>query len=142
MPTRRQEKIARVVKEVVSEAIAQKLSDPRLENQFVSVTRVKVAADLKSAEVFFSIFQSKSFAQKNNAEQKKYRARQNRTFEAVLHARKYIQSMLAKKLKSKFCPVLKFQRDEKFKESLQTLKLLNKISNELKIKDEFENDPY
>jgi len=142
MLTRRQEKIARVVKEVVSEAVAQKLSDPRLDKQFVSVTRVKVAADLKSADVFLSIFESESFEQKQENEIQKYRSRQNNTFNAVLHARKYIQSMLAKKLNSKFCPVIKFQRDEKFKQSIQTLKLLDKISNELKKKDADENEPF
>jgi ribosome-binding factor A len=51
MPTRRQEKMARVVKEVVSDAIANHLSDPRIEG-FVSVTRVEVAADLRSADVY------------------------------------------------------------------------------------------
>ena len=55
MPTRRQEKVARVVKETVSDAIANHLNDPRIEG-FVSVTRVEMAADLRNADVFLSIF--------------------------------------------------------------------------------------
>ncbi len=55
MATRRQEKVARVVKEAVSDAIAHRLSDPRIEG-FVSVTRVEMSPDLRNANVFLSIF--------------------------------------------------------------------------------------
>ena len=58
MPTRRQEKVARVIREVVSDAIANHLSDPRITG-FVSVTRVEVMADMRSADVYLSIFASK-----------------------------------------------------------------------------------
>ena len=50
MVTRRQEKVARVVKEAVSDAIAHHLNDPRI-GGFVSVTRVEMAPDLRNAEV-------------------------------------------------------------------------------------------
>ena len=55
MATRRQEKVARVVKEAVSDAVSHHLSDPRIEG-FVSVTRVEMAADLRNADVYVSIF--------------------------------------------------------------------------------------
>ncbi|MEA3225527.1 MAG: ribosome-binding factor A, partial [Planctomycetota bacterium] len=67
MATRRQEKVARVIKEAVSDAIAHHLSDPRIEG-FVSVTRVDVAPDMHNADVYLSIFgnkeadQNKTFA--------------------------------------------------------------------------------
>jgi ribosome-binding factor A len=51
MATRRQEKVARLVKEAVSDAIAHHLNDPRIEG-FVSVTRVDMAADLRNADVW------------------------------------------------------------------------------------------
>ncbi|MHC4355618.1 MAG: ribosome-binding factor A [Planctomycetota bacterium] len=54
MPTRRQEKVARVVKEAVSDAIANHLSDPRIEG-LVSVTEVDVAPDMRTADVYVSI---------------------------------------------------------------------------------------
>jgi ribosome-binding factor A len=60
MATRRQEKVARVVKEVVSDAIANHLNDPRIEG-FVSVTRVDMSADLRSADVYLSIFSATKF---------------------------------------------------------------------------------
>ena len=121
MPTRRQEKVARVVKEAVSNAIANHLNDPRIEG-FVSVTRVDMAADLRNVDVYISIFGKDDAAQ-------------NRTFTAISHAKSRIQSLVARKLQSKFCPVLHFYRDEKLKKTLETMKLIEQAANKMKKKD-------
>lgn len=121
MPTRRQEKVARVVKEAVSDAIANHLNDPRIEG-FVSVTRVDMAADLRNADVYLSIFG------KNDAAQ-------NRTFTAISHAKKRIQSLVAGRMQSKFCPVLHFYMDEKFKKTLEIMKLIEQTVNNPEKKD-------
>jgi ribosome-binding factor A len=112
MATRRQEKVARVVKEAVSDAIAHRLSDPRIEG-FVSVTRVEMSPDLRNAYAYISIFG------KNEVSQKK-------TFTAITHAKSRIQSMVAGKLQRKFCPVLHICKDEKFKKTLDILNLIDK----------------
>jgi len=117
MVTRRQEKVARVVKEAVSDAIAHHLNDPRIEG-FVSVTRVEMAPDLRNAEVYLSIFSQND-------------ATGNKTFEAISHAKSRIQSLLAGRVQSKFCPVLRFHRDEKFKKTLETMKLIDQATSEL-----------
>ena len=121
MPTRRQEKVARVVKEAVSDAIANHLNDPRIE-AFVSVTRVDMAPDLRNADVYLSIFG------KNDAAQ-------NRTFTAISHAKKRIQSMVAGRMQSKFCPVLHLYMDEKFKKTLEIMKLIEQTVNKQEKKD-------
>jgi len=126
MPTRRQEKVARMVKEVVSDAVANHLNDPRIEG-FVSVTRVDMSTDLRSAGVYLSIFG-------------KDEAAQNKTFAAITHARARVQSLLAGRLQSKFCPVLRFYRDEKFKKTLETMRLIDKAVSELKKKDSVNED--
>ena len=126
MSTRRQEKVARIVKEVVSYAIANHLNDPRIEG-FVSVTRVEMAADLRSADVHVSIFGKDESAA-------------NKTFAAITHARARIQSLLAGRLQSKFCPVLRFHRDEKFKKTLETMRLIDQAVSELKEKDSVDTD--
>ena len=117
MATRRQEKVARVVKEAVSDAITHHLSDPRIEG-FVSVTRVDMATDLRNANVYVSIFGGDETAQ-------------NKTFAAIAHAKSRIQSRVAGKLQSKFCPVLHFYRDEKFKKTLETMRLIDQAVSEL-----------
>ncbi len=121
MATRRQEKVARVVKEAVSNAIAHHLSDPRIEG-FVSVTRVEMSPDLRNANVYLSIFG-------------KDEASQNKTFIAITHAKSRIQSMVAGKLQSKFSPVLHIYRDEKFKKTIETMNLIDKAVNELEKRD-------
>ena len=126
MPTRRQGKVARAVKEAVSDAIANHLNDPRIEG-FVSVTRVDMAADLRSAEVYLSLFGKDETSQK-------------KTFLAITHARSRIQSLLGRRLHSKFCPVLRFHRDERFKKALETMKLIDQAASELKEKDSVEQE--
>jgi len=126
MPTRRQEKVARVVKEAVSDAIAHHLNDPRIEG-FVSVTRVDLAADLRTADIYLSVFS------RNPAAQEK-------TFAAITHARSRIQSVLAGAMRSKFCPVLRFHKDEKFKKTLETMNLIDKAVSELKNNDSPETE--
>ena len=121
MPTRRQEKVARVIKEAVSDAIANHLNDPRIDS-FVSVTRVEMTSDLRNADVYLSIFG-------------KEEAAQNRTFKAISHAKSRIQSLVAGKLRSKFCPVLHLYRDEKLKKTLETMKLIEQAVNKTEKKD-------
>jgi ribosome-binding factor A len=118
MATRRQEKLARLVKEAVSDAITQHLNDPRIEG-FVSVTRVDVAGDLRSADVYLSIFG-------------KDETGQNKTFAAIEHAKSRIRSLLARRVQSKFCPVLRFCRDEQFKKTLETMRLIDQAVGEMK----------
>ena len=119
--TRRQEKLARVVKEAVSNIVANHLNDPRIEG-FVSVTKVDMGADLRSADVYISIFGKDDTAQ-------------NKAFVAITHAKSRIQSLLAAGLQCKFCPVLRFYRDEQFKKTLETMKLIDKAVSEQKKKD-------
>jgi len=121
MPTRRREKVARVVKEAVSDAIANRLSDPRIEG-LVSITRVEIAPDLRQANVYLSIFG-------------KSEAAQNKTYAAIAHARRRIQSLVAGRLQMRFCPVLHFYRDEQFKKTLETLNLIDQAAGELKETD-------
>ncbi len=126
MATRRQEKVARIVKEAVSDAITHHLNDPRIDG-FVSVTRVDMAADLRNADVYLSFFGSNE-------------AGQNKGFMAITHAKSRIQSLLAGKVQSKFCPVLHFYKDEKFKKTLEILNLIDQAAKEFKDEDSDSED--
>jgi len=126
MVTRRQEKVARIVKEAVSDAITHHLNDPRIVG-FVSVTRVDMTADLRNANVYLSFFGSDEMGQ-------------NKAFTAITHAKSRIQALLASQVRSKFCPVLHFHKDEKFKKTLETLNLIDRAAKEFKEKDSGEED--
>lgn len=114
MKSRRQEKVARVVKEAVSDCLANHLSDPRIEG-LVSVTKVDVATDMRSAVVYISVLG-------------KDEASQNKTFNAIAHASRRIQSFLAHRMESKFCPVLHFNYDENFKKTLETIRIIDQLN--------------
>ncbi len=112
MATRRQEKVARVVRQAVSDAIANHLSDPRIEG-LVSITRVEMTPNLRNAYVYLSILGKNQTAQ-------------NKTFIAITHARLRIQSLLAGRIQSKFCPVLHFSIDENLKKTLEIMNLIDR----------------
>jgi ribosome-binding factor A len=123
MPSRRQEKVARIVREVVSNAISTQLSDPRIVG-IVSVTRVEMAPDLRAADVYLSIFEN------SETQEQKIEADRNKTFSAIKRARSHIQSLLADRLQSKFCPVLRFHGDEKYRKTMEMMKLIDQVSSE------------
>mgnify|MGYP001104444183 CR=1 FL=1 len=114
------------MKEAVSDAITHHLSDPRIEG-FVSVTRVDMAPDLRGGDVYLSIFGGDQAAQ-------------NKTFAAIEHAHRRIQSLLARRLHSKFCPVLRFRKDEAFKKTLETMNLIDQAVDELDEEDMGEDE--
>lgn len=118
MASRRQEKIARVIKESVSDTIANRLNDPRIEG-FVTVTDVDVSPDLRNAEVGLSIMASKEGVIR-------------RTFAAIEHARSHIQALLGERMTSKYCPRLHFHDDKKLKKTMETLNLIESVSQEFR----------
>jgi ribosome-binding factor A len=121
MESRRQQKVSRSIKEAVSDAIMNHLSDPRIEG-FVSVTKVDISPNLKTADVYLSIFGGDDKSQ-------------NKTFIAIKHATPKIQSILAGRLTSKFCPSLHFQMDENLKKTMETLKIINEVASEYEIEE-------
>jgi len=116
MATIRQVKVGRAIQRAVSEVITGHLSDPRIEG-LISVTHVDVAADLRMADVYLSILAKDA-------------ATEGRTFQALEHARSRIQSWVADAVQSRFCPVLRLHLDEKFKKTIETLNLINRLAEE------------
>jgi ribosome-binding factor A len=126
MPSRRQEKVARIIKESVSDSIASHLSDPRIEG-LISITEVDISPNLRKADIYVSIM----------APNQKIR---NKTFAAIEHATRHIQTRLGQKMTSKFCPHLEFHQDEKFKKTIETLNLINEAAKEFTEEDQTEED--
>ncbi|HBG26234.1 MAG: ribosome-binding factor A [Planctomycetes bacterium GWF2_41_51] len=122
MPSRRQERMSRVIKEAVSDIINNHLQDPRIEG-FISVTEVRAEPDLKSAEVFISIMTEND-------------TKQRVIFTAIQHAAGRIQSLLGDYMESRFCPHLYFHLDERLKKTMETLRLIDEVSKEFKPEDE------
>ena len=120
MLSRRQEKIARVICESVSDTIANRLSDPRITG-LVTVTKVEPSPNLKDADVYLSIMAA------NEGDKKK-------TFTAIEHAVRHIQQRLGHKMTSKFCPKLHFHEDKKFKHMMETFRIIDEVSRDIEDK--------
>lgn len=111
----RKEKIASVIRNIVSEALHHKLNDPRIA-PLTTVTRVEMAGDLSIARVYLSV------AGAGGAERN--------TMRAVRHAGGFIQRMVARQLSLRQCPELRFEIDEAAKYLHATMGLLNQNKQE------------
>src|SRR3954451_19494544 len=109
MKMHRLARVAEAVRETASETILYDMHDPRV--KFVTVTRAEVSGDLQHAKVFVSIMGTEK--------------EQELTLKGLRHAAGFVQSRLAKRLQTRFTPVLTFVLDQGVKRSIELAKLLN-----------------
>lgn len=109
MKTHRLARISEAIREVASETILFELQDPRVKN--VTVTRAEVSGDLQHAKVYVSIM---------GTEQE-----QALCLHGLKHATGYVQSKLAKRLQTRFTPLLTFVVDRGVKNSIEISRLIN-----------------
>ncbi|MDR2431194.1 MAG: 30S ribosome-binding factor RbfA [Candidatus Margulisbacteria bacterium] len=107
----RAERLAELLKTEISLIIQGKLNDHRI--GFVSITEVKVTADLSQARVFISCFGSE-------AERKK-------SLRGLISAIPFIRGRLAKNIQTRIVPELRFVLDDSLAAGDQRLELLKKI---------------
>lgn len=108
------EKLQKKILEDVAEITFQKLRDPRL--RFGSVTKVSLSEDLRHAKVFVSCLGSEA---------------DRRSFlRALESARGRIQSIVAKRLRTRVTPQLSFHYDEGIERSIRIAELIRKARDE------------
>jgi ribosome-binding factor A len=109
MKTHRLARISEAIREVASETILFELRDPRVKN--VTVTRAEVSGDLQHAKVYVSIM---------GTEQE-----QKLAMHGLKHATGFVQGKLAKRLQTRFTPLLTFVLDHGVKNSIEVARLIN-----------------
>jgi ribosome-binding factor A len=119
---RRTQRVSNLIRNIVSELVRTRLSDPRIEPARVSITRVEMPEDLLTARVYVSVIGSE--------------ADQRRTLRALRHAGGHIQELLMRQIQLRHTPVLEFVNDTQFKKTIQTLQVLSQVSEEIRRKDE------
>jgi len=112
--SRRQARIARIIKEVASRVILYELSDPRI--GLVTVTRVEPTPDNRYAKVYVSVLGEREDISK--------------TMAAVRGASAVVQAEVAKSLSTRFTPVLTFVEDQSIKHSIRISQLIKKALEE------------
>jgi ribosome-binding factor A len=109
MKMHRLARVSEAVREIASETILFELRDPRV--KMVTVTRAEVSADLQHAKVYVSIMGTDK--------------EQQLTMHGLRHAAGFIQSKLAKRLQTRFTPVVQFVLDRGVKNSIEMTRLIN-----------------
>ncbi|MBM4023513.1 MAG: 30S ribosome-binding factor RbfA, partial [Planctomycetes bacterium] len=111
MSTRRLLKAAEAVREVVSMAILTEVRDPRIKD--VTVTRVEMAPDMRSATVFVSVMGSP--------------AHERRALQGLANASGFLQARIADRIETRYTPRLRFEVDAGVKHSLEIARLLGEV---------------
>ena len=111
MSSTRPQRVARLLKEELSRIIREEMNDPRL--GFISITDVEVAADLRTAHVYVSVFGTPE--------------EQKASVDALEHARGYLRSTLGKELNMRYTPELNFHLDRSIERGARIFELLKEI---------------
>ncbi|HOB74365.1 MAG TPA: 30S ribosome-binding factor RbfA [Phycisphaerae bacterium] len=120
MKSYRPERVANVIREVVSDAISTRLNDPRIE-PMSSVTRVEVSPDLEHAKVWVSVLGEASVGR--------------RTISGLKAAAGYVQRLVGAELSLRTTPHLTFHLDESLKKAAETIRIINESMEEIRQKD-------
>ncbi len=118
---RRNERIASLIRQTIGQLILAKLSDPRIDPAKTSITHVEVAEDLLTAKVYVSFMGSQ--------------AEQRRTLRALQHAAGHIQELMMRQITLRHTPILEFEPDKKFKDTLKTLQIIDEAMAEIRQKE-------
>lgn len=111
MSSRRVQKAAEAVREVVSMAILVDLNDPRIRD--VTVTYVEVSPDLRYAKVHVSVMGDET--------------RQNLSLRGLQSAAGFLQAKIAQKIDIRYTPKLTFVLDQGVKRSIAVAQILQQV---------------
>jgi ribosome-binding factor A len=96
MPTARMRRVNEAIREILGDAIATELKDPRI--GFVTVTDVDTSPDLRTARVYVSVLGSE--------------AERERTLAGLNSSHGFLQGKIASAVRMKRTPTLTFEYDE------------------------------
>jgi len=111
MPSRRIQKVAEAVREVVSMAILAELKDPRVRD--VTVTYVEVSGDLRHAKVHVSVMGDET--------------KQRLSLQGLQSAAGFLQSRCARRIDTRYTPRLEFLLDQGVKRSIEIAQILDQV---------------
>ena len=111
MSSRRAQKIAEAIREVVSMSILTELQDPRIRD--VTVTFVEAAGDLRSAKILVSVMGDD--------------VRQELCRRGLQNAAGFLQAKIADRLELRYTPRLTFVLDQGVKKSIEVAKILREV---------------
>ena len=111
MTSRRVQKAAQAIREVVSMAIIADLRDPRIAD--VTVTYVEVSADLRLAKVHISVMGDE--------------IKQNLCLHGLRSSAGFLQNKISNRIDTRYTPRLRFELDQGVKNSIAISKILDDV---------------
>jgi ribosome-binding factor A len=111
MTSRRVQKAAAAIRQVVSMSILTELADPRVRD--VTVTSVDVTPDLRTARVHVSVMGDET--------------QQRLCLRGLESAAGFLQSKLAKRIETRYTPRLVFELDMGVKKSIEVSEILRRV---------------
>ena len=111
MTTWRQEQLAEVIAEELSDLIRTRMKDPRI--GFASITDVELSGDLRHAKVFVSVLGTPE--------------EQRATLQGLEHASGFLRHELAQRLTIRYTPEILFRLDESIERGTRILQLIHEM---------------
>lgn len=111
MTSRRLQKAASAIREVVSMAILTELKDPRVRD--VTVTKVEVLPDMRNAKVHVSIMGDET--------------KEQLSLRGLRNAAGFLQSRIKDRIDTRYVPRLEFVLDQGVKKSLAVAQILKEV---------------
>lgn len=112
------------IKKNISSLLLREIEDPRIRNNFVTITRVDTAKDLKEAKVYFSCLEED---------------RKEEVLAGLKCSKGVIFSMLRKMLTIRYTPNLTFYFDKQLMETNRVLEQIHKL-NIPKLEESIDNN--
>jgi ribosome-binding factor A len=113
-------RVGDLLKEELSDLLLRNIKDPRI--GFVTITEVRVSADLRHARVYFVTHERGE--------------EQQRSLEGLESARGYLRGELGRRLSLRYVPDLSFTVDETLDHSFRIREILKSLETEVKLDEE------
>ena len=114
--SRRTERVGSTIQQELAQIMMRELTDPRLAEHMISITRVKVSPDISIADVYVTVMGTPG--------------QQTAALNALKHSAGLMRTKLTKQLALRVAPFLKFHIDENLKKELAVLDLIDKAARE------------
>jgi ribosome-binding factor A len=114
MPSDRMRRVDEAVRQVLTDAVAQDLQDPRI--GFVTMTSVKTTSDLRQARVYVSVLGDET--------------QRESTLAGLRSAHGALQRRLARELRMKRTPTLEFLYDDTTDRAMRVEELLERTADD------------
>lgn len=105
------ERLNGLIKELISELVISQIKDPRV--GFVTITAVRVSADLSSAKVHFSVMGDEEARKESKM--------------GLISARNFLRKTIAQELRLRLVPELKFVYDDSLDRAMRIEEALREV---------------